>query len=238
MINNNAKTILFASLIAAMVLPFSSMNYANAKMTESQTQRIQDLFAKANIIVEKIHKQQSKAQAAETEEPRNIHLVKIEKLDGKLTGIDAKINRLAPITDKVTGTSEPFTGVLGESSQRHTVVSKSQIGCDEGTQNYDARLTVSTISDTSYWTINYPSSLSVDWSPLCWDSSFVTYEIVIQNHSQGWLCAGNNRVGNNNNDTFQQTCSDKQMHTGDLMKVVTIAHYSNYQVSDSKYLVL
>lgn len=224
-------------LAFVLLVPAGIGNVIAEEMTDAKEQRIMDLFEKANIVQEKITKQENKAIQAQTQEIRDYHLAKVEKLKNDLANIDRKINKLAPITEQVTGESQKIEPrVFGEGVSRHTIVSFGQQGCDGSSQQYLARMAISAPSDSSYWSIDYTDPISVGWKPFCFDSSFVTYEIIIQNHSDGWTCASNNIV--DAEDTFRQLCSGKIMSDGDLLKVSTIAHYSSWTIEKSKYIVV
>jgi len=207
-------------------------------MSSHTEERLADLFNKGNIVQYKIDKQLDKASRAETEEQRDFHLAKVGKLEGDMANIVKKINRLAPITESVNGTigqSEP-ADVAGRSNSPYTIVATSEMGCDQQRQYYIARMSVHAPSDTTHWDIDYADPISIGWNPVCWDASFDTYEIIIQNHSEGWTCAANNIVGSD--DNFDQTCPNRIISDGDFLHITTIAHYTGWAIEKSAFQVI
>lgn len=235
------KTALIPLLALTLLVPFgagsASQSHATDEMPDNIKQRLLDLFNKGNLVQYKIDKQLNKASMAETEEQRGHHLAKADKLKAKMANIVEKINRLAPLTENVTGTiSQPPQGATVQSGSPYTIVAASELGCDGDRQYYIAKMSISAPSDTTTWDIDYENPISVGWNPICWDSSFVTYEIIIQNHSDGWVCAANNIVGSDS--VFNQTCKGKIISNGDFLRITTIAHYTNWAIEKSTFLTI
>ena len=84
MTSSNIKTLLFASLIAAMILPFSGMNYAVAE--ELDKEKVEKIAKKAQKLMEKI----------ETEDNPK----KIQKIQKQLNKLLAKLNSVGLYTEK------------------------------------------------------------------------------------------------------------------------------------------
>ena len=235
------KAVLIPLLTLTLLVPFGTGNASQSDTTDEMPdhikQRLLDLFNKGNIVQYKIDKQLNKASTAETEEQRDYHLAKADKLKVDMANIVAKINRLAPLTERVTGTvSQPEQGATGQSSSPYQIVGSTQRGCDGNTQYYIALMRINAPSDTTSWDISYTDPISVGWNPVCWDSSFSTYEIIIQNHSDGWICAANNIV--DSNSVFDQTCVGKTISDGDFLHITTIANYTNWRIEKSDFLVI
>lgn len=235
------KAVLIPLLTLTLLIPFGvdsvSQSHATDEMTNHTEQRLLDLFNKGNIIQYKIDKQLNKASMAETDEQRDYHLAKVDKLKGKMVNIVQKINKLAPLTENITGTTETLNqqeqGATGQSGT-YTIVATSERGCDGDRQYYIAKMRINTPSDTTRWNIDYENPISIGLNPICWDTSFVTYEIIIHNHSGGWTCAANNIVGSTS--IFEQTCSNKTINDDDFLHISTIAHYANWQIEKSDFL--
>lgn len=223
-------------LVLTLLIPVGANNVIGEEMSDVKKQRLMVLFDNANITQEKIIKQEVKAAGASTLEIRNFHLAKIEKLKNNLENIDRKINKLAPITIEVSATSQVVEPqVVGESSS-YPIVGQEQQGCNGYYQAYIASVQILAPTDASRWSIGYPNPISLGWAPICWNSSFATYEITIQNHSDGWACANNNLVPSTS--TFDQICIGKIMNNGNFVSIRTIAHYSNWTVEHTKYIVV
>ena len=241
MISKTKKTALIPLLALTLLVPFgassASQSHATDEMSDHTKQRLLDLFDKGNIVQYKIDKQLDKASMAETEEQRDYHLAKADKLKVDMANIVKKINRLAPLTESVNGTiSQPEQGATGQSGSPYTIVATTERGCDGDRQYYIAKMRISAPSDTTTWDIDYENPISVGWKPICWDSSFVTYEIIIQNHSDGWTCAANNIVGSDS--IFDQTCSGKIISNGDFLHITTKAHYTSWAIEKSTFLTI
>ena len=235
------KIMFMPLLTLTLLMPFGvgnvSQSHATDEITDHTEQRLLDLFNKGNMVQYKIDKQISKASMAETDKKRDYHLAKVDKLKSNMANIVQKINKLAPLTENITGTTETVNqqeqGVNGQSGT-YTIVATSERGCDGDRQYYIAKMSINAPSDTTRWNINYENPISIGFNPICWNTSFVTYEIIIRNHSDGWTCAANNIVGSTS--IFEQTCSNKTINNGDYLYITTIAHYANWQIEKNDFL--
>ena len=220
----------------ALVIPMGIEQSSATEKVSNIREQLIELFAQANTIQDEIIEEEKFAAASQTEEQRNTHLENIANLNERLSAIDEEIQRLSPISDTYEGQTNEVDRMPRSSSGHYVIVDDAQIGCNNSSQTYNARATINTPTDTSYWAITYTDPLSIGVYPACWGTSFYTYEVIVHNFTQGWLCASNNIV--DNNATFQQTCTDRIMHDGDLVKFTTIAHYSMWNIERDRYLVL
>ncbi len=96
---NNAKTILFASLIVAMILPFSTMDFADAKQDnnqrmETKKQNIENLGEETSNLYGKIFDLEAQLEDLESETSTDETVKKQQKIEKKIADAYGKLNKL------------------------------------------------------------------------------------------------------------------------------------------------
>jgi len=181
-IQNKTKIILFASLIAALVLPFSGMNYAAAEMTDDRKQQ----------LIDKLEKLQERIDDSTNESLK-------ERLDARQQVILEKLfneidtSNLEAATIATTTTTEE-NGVSG-STQALTKIFDAygtHSGCDGGVEvgNFVGYYS----SGATQLTINqyFPAPLTSGDSPNCEEHAWGdNVYINIANVWDGTGCVGN-----------------------------------------------
>ena len=155
----NAKTILFASLIATMILSFSMADYAEAKEQKMLDDKKQKLIKKVQKLEEQITKTDNET--------------KKERLIAKQQAILKKLFD-AVSRSNTEFTKNPTPGTAGQSGGTITVDGIYK-GCNGSKPNWN--FAAKTYSSSTWWNVKhyFPSSISVGTSPNCsgsdWDNN-------------------------------------------------------------------
>lgn len=155
MTTKTIKTILFASLIAAMILPFSGMGFAQAEMSDDKKQQ---LMAKVISLEEKIAQAESESLK--------------ESLKAKQQEILKELFDSIPQSDTQFTVGEPEVTI--ESGGLITV-DGIYTGCNGSGVNWN--FAAQTYSSSTWWNVNhyFPNAISVGTSPNCtganWDNN-------------------------------------------------------------------
>jgi len=166
-ITKKTQTILFASLIAAMILPFGGMNYAEAEMSDKKKEQ----------LIAKVLKLEEKITQAEDE------LVK-ERLKAKQQKILKDIFDFVPRSNTEFTIGEPKdTGDVTIQSGGLITVDGIYTGCNGSGVNWN--FAAQTYSSSTWWNVNhyFPNAVSVGTSPNClgsnWDNNLYIESVEI-----------------------------------------------------------
>jgi len=221
MISNNIKTILFASLIAAMVLPFSRMQYAEAKQTET----IQDLVDKyANEYTELQTKIDNSNDRVKIQEWINKQLDIIDKVEalileytGNVADVQVIINSQVNDDVSVDGTTSKYFSKSG-----------TQVGCDNNSESWSFYGTIYYDRNYFWMTTNYPSDVSEGSFPECSDKPW-GYNLYTETENLfsfgNEKCASNFTIGNYASSKF--ICPGSTYSWGELWSIKNVASYTN-----------
>ena len=160
-ITKTTKTILFASLIAAMILPFSGMQFAEA---EEQTTMTDDQKQK---LINKVQRLENRIAETDNEKVK-------ERLKAKIQVVLKKLFDAVPSSETEFDKSEKNIGLKSFGGGMITV-DGVYTGCNGSnvTWNFAAQ----TYSSSTWWNVNhyFPNAVSVGSSPNCtganWDNN-------------------------------------------------------------------
>lgn len=112
-----AKTILFASLIAAMILPFGGMNFAVAE----ETANTETVKADAQKIAKKILKVQEKISNVEASLEDATDDEQVSQLEARLAKLEARLAKLEQkLTEKMNELSQAASGAVDAPTKEQT----------------------------------------------------------------------------------------------------------------------
>ncbi len=202
-----AKTILFASLIAAMILPFSMVDYAVAEKQYNISDEIDKLIAKYNSL--EVTRQQLKdnLRATESEEIQESIRAEIAEIEEKQDRAEVRATELAQQETEYAPSPSALTRAITTGSQ--ISVNDYHNACDNSTilsASETITGTINTGTDTISWDWDVPDAKSVGWFwPFCNNVHFEEIDFITRNNTKGLSCTmktDNQEVGN-----IIQTCN-------------------------------
>ena len=198
-IKKNSKTLLFASLIAAMILPFSGMNYATAEEGQGETalnnisDRIDSLIVEYNALETERHALNATMEATTDIDEISSIKDKIDVIKSRMAQILVEVEELAQ-KEKVYS---PSSGTMNSVTTGDTIeINKTFHHCDDwGFQNTSQLAgTISTGGVGSgasiYWVSDFTTAKSMGistWSG-CTDSYFDSAQIDVRNIDKKQNC--------------------------------------------------
>ncbi len=183
----NAKTILFAGLIAAMILPFSGMQFATAE--EEQT----DLREKQQKILDKIYKIEERIAKSPNDN-------RVQVLEDKKQVLLKKLMDNAPVSNVgkiiVEGES-PSNQVQIASAGSQYNINGVENGCNG--QNLAWNVAGVMTPGSQWFTMShyYPPALSIGTDPNCYDDDWDSLhyvkakDVFSSNGCEGYLITSN-----------------------------------------------
>ena len=212
-ITKNTKTILFASLIVAMLLPFSAMEFAEAKTSEYNTSdQIDTLIIKFNSL--EVQRQQVKADLVGSNAQEAVQLKKqLASIESQMDVIETTAATLAAQEQRYNPRNTPRAITTG-----HTIYAGSH---HQSCSNWElssfntATGTINTGIDIISWDWSVTDYKSVGWfNPFCTDVYFEEITMFVRNHTAGQSCT---QIGSNMNvGSMTQTCNCG-LNDGDLI---------------------
>ena len=161
---NTTKTILFASLIAAMILPFSGMNYAVAEEdTEVQDQK------KLDVLKNRYEKIQAKIDSSSDEKKISEWKDVQTRIIAKAMAINDKYNTSNAVVAESTLADDAGVSSFSSSSYETISITSSRTGCDQNSEAASANGYVIYGNDRFYLTHNYANPISTGSFPNCTD---------------------------------------------------------------------
>lgn len=214
---NKTKTMLFASLIAAMILPFSMMDSAAAEKQYNISDRIDQLILKYNNLEDKRQSLKAKLTIADTEEKREKISAKIAKVEARQDRIEAKAVALSE-QEAEYAPSQDSDSLGAITSGDEIAVYDMHGACDNPTINSAPETVIGAINvdrDVVSWNWAIPDAKSVGWFyPFCTNVYYEEVHIFTRNNSERQSCTlvkDNVEVG-----TAEQTCNCG-IDTGDFL---------------------
>lgn len=249
MTSKTMKTILFASVIAAMILPFSGMNFAHADEVNN-TEKIQEkqIFNAILEIQEKADLARSELRTVLEKDgsdvDRWIAKGKLVEYEDQMAQLNAVLYEVSPT--RTTAEFAPVkTGITGISFDEFIVqyayatswaMYDSNYGCSGSYQNWNVGGDVNTPTTTTELGISYPSSVSIGLSPWCSGSNWNNFGFQVDNITQDWSCVANFQV--DPTDDFDATCAWKTMYSGDQLVITTAGNYDWWTLANTVYKTL
>ena len=250
MTTKNAKAILFASLIAAMILPLSEMNYAVAQETgDLKAEEIQKETEIFNIILELQYEsdlvRMDLREALESGDDTDRWIAK-----GKLVEITEQIDQLVAILKQISPVRETseFTMTkpgIAEVALKDVLIqyayaidwtiNDSNNGCSGSLQTWSVDGTVNAPTTTTNLGIDYPSNISIGLWPFCSGTDWSSFGFQVDNITQDWSCIADFDVFST--DDFNATCVGKTMNVGDLLHIYTSGNYDLWALPNDRFYV-
>lgn len=226
-----SKKLLIASVIAVLSISVYSVS---AETDEKIQQRQLELAEKGNQIYQQISEIQNQIPQAQSEAEVDKLEAKLADLYEQLQQVNNELNELNPITEKIEAELGEYTP--SPESSLHVIVNENTTGCSGLGQSYFATMSVNPPTQTSSWSIAYSDPISIGVWPACFNTSWLSYDITIQNHSQGWACVKDNLVPAV--AQFNQICIGKDYFAGDLVQLSVSGKYAQWTISHGKFITI
>ncbi len=174
----NTKRILLASLIVAMILPFSGMQFAYAESLEEKQTKLLDKLA---VIEEKI------ANASSEKQIQKLEAKKQSILEQLFKNVEGNSNEITRQTDDLQSGSAAANG------QSNFNINGVHKGCDNANETWNYKGTMTTGSGWVSIQQNFPSQLTSGSAPNCssWDWQSNVYLEIRDLFDSDKGCQGN-----------------------------------------------
>ncbi len=236
----NAKTILFAGLIAAMVVPFSGMNTASAEEkivdwneAKKVSDTLDDLIIQYNALETQRHVILDELKnPGLTENQRDLLQIKYNQIINKMDSIEIKVEVLSQIEEEY----DPSDPVMNDITTGSTIYAGGDhTACSDWDLSYTTTVqgVIDANMDIIAWTWSAPDHKNVGWSVWtgCADVYFEEISIITRNTSQGQSCTytySNTTVGDE-----IETCNCG-ISSGDIITWQVDITYEPYSGSDTR----
>lgn len=245
MIIKNAKTVLFAGLIAAMILPFSVMDYADAQTTHydrsaNVSDVIDELIVEYNNLEDQRQALITELRTTETTDTSDIDS-EISEIKAEMDEVLEKVERLSLREGEYNPSEKSETSISAITDGYYISVDDIHTECDDWniTQSIGAGGSINTASNGIYWGYVWPSDKSAGWSVWtgCTDVSFDKLKIMTRNITQAQRC--NDVISTQSSDFVSQECvcglADGELLAWQIESTYSPSSGTNTQGNDTFY---
>ncbi len=223
MTSKDIKTLLFAGIIAAMILPFSAMDFAVAEEDiEVQDQKKLDaLKNRYEKLQTKIDNSSNEKKISKWKEIQTKIIAKAMKINDKYNNGDAIVTAESTLDEDASVSS------FSSSSYGTISITSSRTGCDQNSEAASAHGYVVYGNDRFYLTHNYANPISTGSFPNCidqdWNDQLKIYADNIWNTQEG--CYGYFSVSSYGTNMF--ICPGDTFDQGEWWYFKTTGYYES-----------
>jgi len=190
MTKNNSKILLFVGLITAMILPFSTMDFAEAKTVVNVSDKIDEMIVKYNNL--EVKRQELIQELRSTDDKKTKTVLSLEKrISETKSRMDTILSKVEVLAIQET-TYEPTKMKISAITEGSVIYAGGTYTSCDNWSNSSSNIATGDINtglDTINWGYGVTVHKNVGWfSPFCTDVYFEEITFNTRNNSKGQSC--------------------------------------------------